>query len=89
MVVPTGPEILTSKDKNGNKMYIQNRMAEYEDELYELFQKENTYVYMCGLKGMESGIDDFMTGRFAADGLDWIEYRKRMKKAKRWNVETY
>lgn len=35
-------------DAEGNKMYLQTRMKEYEDELYELFQKDNTYVYMCG-----------------------------------------
>lgn len=76
-------------DADGNKMYLQNRMKEYEDELYELFQKDNTYVYMCGLKGMESGIDGFMSSRFERDGKDWIAYRKSMKKAKRWEVETY
>lgn len=76
-------------DEAGNKMYLQNRMKEYEEELYELFQKDNTYVYMCGLKGMESGIDEFMSSRFAKDGKDWVSYRKAMKKAKRWEVETY
>lgn len=35
-------------DADGNKMYLQTRMKEYEEELYELFQKDNTYVYMCG-----------------------------------------
>lgn len=76
-------------DPDGNKMYLQNRMKEYEEELYDLFQKENTYVYMCGLAGMETGIDDFMSSRFEKDGKDWISYRKAMKKAKRWEVETY
>lgn len=76
-------------DKDGNKMYLQTRMKEYEEELYELFQKDNTYVYMCGLAGMEKGIDDFMSDRFAKDGKDWVSYRKGMKKAKRWEVETY
>lgn len=76
-------------DSEGKKMYLQNRMKEYADELYELFQKDNCYVYMCGLAGMEGGIDDFMTARFAQDGKDWNEYRKSMKKAKRWEVETY
>lgn len=37
-------------------MYIQNKMKEYGQELWDLMQKDNTYVYMCGLKGMESGI---------------------------------
>lgn len=76
-------------DADGNKMYLQTRMKEYEDELYDLFQKDNTYVYMCGLAGMETGIDEFMSARFAKDGKDWIAYRKAMKKAKRWEVETY
>ncbi|CAN8063658.1 unnamed protein product [Agarophyton chilense] len=77
------------KDSNGNKMYLQNRMQEYEEELYELFQKENTYVYMCGLAGMEDGIDEFMSKRFEKDGRNWKDYRSAMKKAKRWEVETY
>nr|VDD51279.1 unnamed protein product [Brassica oleracea] len=33
-------------------MYIQTRMAEYAEELWELLKKkDNTFVYMCGLKG--------------------------------------
>lgn len=77
------------KDSNGNKMYLQHRMKEYEDELYDLFHEPNTYVYMCGLAGMEKGIDEFMSSRFEKDGKDWIAYRKQMKKEKRWEVETY
>uniref|UniRef100_A0A7S3EE60 ferredoxin--NADP(+) reductase n=3 Tax=Rhodosorus marinus TaxID=101924 RepID=A0A7S3EE60_9RHOD len=76
-------------DKDGNKMYIQNRMQEYAQQIYELFKKPNTYVYMCGLKGMEPGIDECMASLFEADGLDWKEYRRQMKKEKRWEVETY
>lgn len=76
-------------DSDGNKMYLQTRMKEYEEELFELFQKDNTYVYMCGLAGMEKGIDEFMSARFAKDDRDWIAYRKQMKKDGRWEVETY
>lgn len=56
-----------SNDK-GEKMYIQTRMAEYKEELWGLFKKDNTYTYMCGLKGMEKGIDDIMTDLAAQDG---------------------
>lgn len=76
-------------DCDGKKMYLQNRMKEYEEELFELFQKESTYVYMCGLAGMEDGIDEFMSARFAKEDRDWIAYRKQMKRDKRWEVETY
>lgn len=52
----------------GEKMYIQTRMAEYAEKLWELLKKDNTFVYMCGLKGMEKGIDDIMVSLAAKDG---------------------
>ncbi|RVX16561.1 Ferredoxin--NADP reductase, leaf isozyme 1, chloroplastic [Vitis vinifera] len=73
----------------GEKMYIQTRMAEYAEELWELLKKDNTYVYMCGLKGMEKGIDDIMVSLAARDGIDWIEYKRQLKRAEQWNVEVY
>ncbi|CAN6244913.1 unnamed protein product [Urochloa humidicola] len=73
----------------GEKMYIQTRMAEYKEELWELLKKDNTYVYMCGLKGMEKGIDDIMVSLAEKDGIDWFEYKKQLKKGEQWNVEVY
>ncbi|PWZ10818.1 Ferredoxin--NADP reductase, leaf isozyme, chloroplastic [Zea mays] len=73
----------------GEKMYIQTRMAEYREELWELLKKDNTYVYMCGLKGMEKGIDDIMLNLAAKDGIDWMQYKKQLKKGEQWNVEVY
>ncbi|KAE8736149.1 Ferredoxin--NADP reductase [Hibiscus syriacus] len=51
--------------------------------------KDNTYIYMCGLKGMEKGIDAIMTSLAARDGIDWLEYKKELKKGEQWNVEVY
>lgn len=76
-------------NEKGEKMYIQTRMGQYAAELWELFKKENTYVYMCGLKGMEKGIDDIITSLAAAEDIDWTEYKRQMKKGERWNVEVY
>lgn len=76
-------------NSKGEKMYIQTRMAEYADELWELLKKDNTYVYMCGLRGMEKGIDDIMTSLAARDGYDWLQYKKDLKKKEQWNVEVY
>ena len=55
-------------NEKGEKMYIQTRMAQYAEELWELLKKDNTFVYMCGLKGMEKGIDDIMVSLAAKDG---------------------
>ncbi|KAK2984510.1 hypothetical protein RJ640_016896 [Escallonia rubra] len=76
-------------NEKGEKMYIQTRMAQYAEELWELLKKDNTFIYMCGLKGMEKGIDDIMVSLAAKDGIDWIEYKRTLKKAGQWNVEVY
>lgn len=55
-------------NEKGEKMYIQTRMAKYSEELWELLKIDNTYIYMCGLKGMEKGIDDIMVSSAARDG---------------------
>jgi ferredoxin--NADP+ reductase len=77
------------KNAEGGKMYIQHRVAEHADELWELMQKPNTHTYMCGLKGMEDGIDEALSAAAARKGVNWDEFRKQMKKDHRWHVETY
>jgi ferredoxin--NADP+ reductase len=77
------------KNAEGGKMYIQHRVAEHADEMWNLMQKPNTHTYICGLKGMEGGIDDALTTAAGKHSVDWTEYRKQMKQQHRWHVETY
>ncbi|KAF5753044.1 ferredoxin--NADP reductase leaf isozyme chloroplastic-like isoform 1 [Tripterygium wilfordii] len=76
-------------NEKGEKMYIQTRMAQYAEELWELLKKDNTFVYMCGLKGMEQGIDEIMESLAERDGITWVDYKRQLKKAGQWNVEVY
>ena len=77
------------KNAQGGRMYIQDRVAEHADELWKLIKEEKTHTYICGLRGMEDGIDAALTTAAAKDGVAWIEYQKQIKKAGRWHVETY
>lgn len=77
------------KNAEGGKMYIQHRVAEQAEELWKLIQQENTHTYICGLKGMEGGIDEALGSVAAKEGIDWSDYQKQMKKAGRWHVEVY
>ena len=77
------------KNKDGGRMYIQHRCEEYADELWKMVKDEKTYVYICGLKGMEDGIDAALAAAAAKEGVEWSSYQKQLKKAHRWNVETY
>ncbi|MDY6936516.1 MAG: phycobilisome linker polypeptide [Cyanobacteriota bacterium] len=77
------------KNAQGGKMYIQHRIQENADALWELVQKPNTHVYICGLKGMEGGIDEGMSAASSKHGVEWSTFQKQMKKEHRWHVETY
>lgn len=77
------------KNPEGGRMYIQHRVAEHADQLWELMQKPNTHTYICGLKGMEDGIDAALTAAAEKHGVKWSEYQRKMKKDGRWHVETY
>lgn len=77
------------KNAEGGRMYIQHRVAEHAEELWNLMQKPNTHTYMCGLKGMEDGIDEALTAMAAKHNANWSDFQKQMKKAERWHVETY
>ncbi|MFM8275421.1 MAG: ferredoxin--NADP reductase [Cyanobium sp.] len=77
------------ENAKGGRMYIQDRVLEHAEEIFALIEDPRTHVYMCGLRGMEPGIDEAMTAAAAAKGLDWSELRPQLKKAERWHVETY
>ena len=77
------------KNPEGGRMYIQHRVAEQADKLWRLIQQENTHTYICGLKGMEGGIDQALSAAAASEGVDWSDYQRQMKRAGRWHVETY
>lgn len=77
------------KNTKGGRMYIQDRVLEHADEIFSMIEDPKTHVYMCGLRGMEPGIDEAMTAAAASKGLNWSELRPQLKKADRWHVETY
>jgi ferredoxin--NADP+ reductase len=77
------------QNPEGGRMYIQHRVAEHADELWEMMQNPKTHTYICGLKGMEDGIDQALSAAAAKHGVDWSDYQKQMKREHRWHVETY
>ncbi|BAC90236.1 ferredoxin--NADP(+) reductase [Gloeobacter violaceus] len=84
-------EAISREQKNaqGGRMYVQHRIAEHAAALWELISGGNTYTYICGLKGMEDGIDDAFTAAAAAKDTVWKDYRYNLKQSGFWHVETY
>merc|ERR1711988_1554704 len=73
---------------NGGKMYIQDKVEEYAEEIFDRMDK-GAHMYFCGLKGMMRGITTMLEGVAAAKGLDFEEKLKEWKKAGQWHVEVY
>jgi ferredoxin--NADP+ reductase len=73
----------------GERMYVQHRLAEHGQALMAILQQPNTYVYMCGLKGMEQGIVAGMQAAAKAAGIDWETLYAQLNAEKRWHIEVY
>merc|ERR1712094_47144 len=75
-------------NKNGGKMYIQDKVAEYSDEIFTRMDN-GAHMYFCGLKGMMPGITTMLEDVSKAKGIVWEEKLKEWKKAGQWHVEVY
>eukprot|EP00585_Thalassiosira_rotula_P012031 CAMPEP_0196135440 /NCGR_PEP_ID=MMETSP0910-20130528/4076_1 /TAXON_ID=49265 /ORGANISM="Thalassiosira rotula, Strain GSO102" /LENGTH=433 /DNA_ID=CAMNT_0041395579 /DNA_START=13 /DNA_END=1314 /DNA_ORIENTATION=- len=76
------------ENKKGGKMYIQDKVEEYADEIFDKLNN-GAHIYFCGLKGMMPGIQDMLKGVCEAKGLDYEVFIKGLKKSKQWHVEVY
>jgi len=76
------------KNKDGGKMYIQDKVAEYSDEIFDRMDK-GAHMYFCGLKGMMPGITQMLESVSAAKGIKWEDKLKQWKENGQWHVEVY
>ncbi len=70
------------------RAYVQDRMRERARDVGELLRGD-TCVYICGLKGMETGVLEALAGACELAGLEWPEVHARLVAEGRFHVETY
>ncbi|KAF5752700.1 putative ferredoxin--NADP reductase [Tripterygium wilfordii] len=76
------------KNKTGGKMYVQDKIEEYSDEIFKLLDN-GAHIYFCGLKGMMPGIQDTLKRVAEERGESWEQKLSQLKKNKQWHVEVY
>ena len=76
------------KNKDGGEMFVQHRMEEHAEELYERLEK-GAHLYMCGLRGMLPGVQELLKQVAAGKGVDYDEFMEGLKKNGQWHVEVY
>lgn len=77
------------KNNKGGKMYIQDKMEEYADEVFDLLANNGAHIYFCGLKGMMPGIQEMLQRVAGEKGLDFDSWLEGLKKGGQWHVEVY
>lgn len=76
------------ENKKGGKMYIQDKVEEYADEIFQKLDS-GAHIYFCGLKGMMPGIQDMLETVAKSKGLVYDDWLKGLKAKKQWHVEVY
>lgn len=78
-----------SRVPNEPRVYVQDRIRSEMAQIAALLRDEKTHVYICGLKGMESGVDEAFADACRAAAIDWPVLKPAMRESGRYHVETY
>jgi benzoyl-CoA 2,3-dioxygenase component A len=71
------------------KQYVQDRMRAHSTPVAEVLKRDRGHVFICGLKGMEGGVDSALDDICRENGLDWGALKPQMRTSGRYHVETY
>lgn len=82
-------ELVFSRVPDQPKEYVQDRMRQRAGDIARLLQSGDTYIFVCGLKGMETGVHESLASICRAHGMDWSVLSAQMREAGRFHVETY
>jgi benzoyl-CoA 2,3-epoxidase subunit A len=71
------------------KRYVQDLVRARAEAVARLLRSEDTYIYICGLKGMEAGVDEAFRHVCTEHGMNWDTLLPRLREQGRYHVETY
>ena len=71
------------------KRYVQDRIRERGPDVVALLSDPQTYVYVCGLKGMEEGVAQAFADVCREGGVEWEALLATMRQQGRYHLETY
>ena len=77
-----------SRVDSAPRVYVQDTLREAYKAVTELLLGD-TYIYICGLKGMEAGVMEALSDMCRAANLDWNSLHATMVAEGRFHVETY
>src|SRR6185437_15869353 len=71
------------------KQYVQDRIRARSADVARLLADANSYIFVCGLKDMEEGVDRAFRDACGAHGIDWDARLPELRAQGRYHMETY
>jgi benzoyl-CoA 2,3-dioxygenase component A len=71
------------------KQYVQDLIGERSADVAQLLGDENCYIYICGLKGMETGVAEAFHDVCRRHAMDWEALLPSLREKGRYHLETY
>tara|TARA_R110002049_G_scaffold44333_3_gene129790 strand:- start:25155 stop:26333 length:1179 start_codon:yes stop_codon:yes gene_type:complete len=90
--VPTSvlqQNLVFSRLPDSPREYVQDRILAQGDDLAPLLRDDRTHIYICGLRGMEEGVERALNSVAESIGEQWAALRDKMREEGRYHVETY
>src|SRR3954462_12822479 len=84
-----GQHLCYSRVPGEPRTYVQDRICTEGPAVARLLREPATHVYICGLRGMEAGVDEAFADVCRQAGTDWSTLKTEMRAAGRYHVETY
>jgi benzoyl-CoA 2,3-epoxidase subunit A len=78
-----------SRVPGAQKIYVQDKLRADAEAIAPMLVDANTYIFICGKKAMETGVEAAFQDIARGVGLNWSDLRQTMRESGRYHVETY
>lgn len=82
-------DLVYSRVPGTPKEYVQDRLCARAADVADLLRRDAAHVYVCGLSGLEEGVESALASIGHAHGMNWPSLRGQMREEGRFHVETY
>ena len=82
-------DLVFSRLSDSPKEYVQDRIRSRVEAVAGYLRDDNAHIFICGLRGMETGVDEAFADICRGAGLDWSALKATMRQSGRYHVETY
>lgn len=81
--------LVFSRIPGADKEYVQDRIRTEHQTVAALLASPATHIYICGLKGMEAGVEEALSDVCRKRGREWGTLKPEMRASGRYHIETY